>query len=348
MDIKSFIKEEVLSTRLQKKQVLAVYDPECRYRDLCLEMAEEKRIVVDASESSITSRAQAIEALTALGRNEIEQLLIYVPTSKPIEEEEKQKDPFALYLACGSVFPDGDGDTYLSLCLKAKPDHPTQVRTVFAENPDPGFAVIDAIGGGLSWPNLRALLSMESTRDILFASFVRMKTASSAQRQQLGCRRSLQVSLGLSLKPKGKTWSSIADELWRYLLFSEFIFDLPEKLPGSLANVPHADNSAQPLIEDLCERLRNDQRSQIAYIHHAEIIETELNMEQACKDLSDLGKQDTFPFEERTFLSKAVESFKNEELDEAREILLQHSNSIWVVGEKVKCNGIYLGPRLHL
>lgn len=118
MDIKSFIKQEVLAPRLQKKQVLAVYDPDCRYRDLCQEMSEEKLVVVDASESSITSRAQAIEALTALGRNEIDQLLIYVPTNKPIEEEEKQKDPFALYWACGAVFPDGDGDTYLSLCLK--------------------------------------------------------------------------------------------------------------------------------------------------------------------------------------------------------------------------------------
>ena len=256
-----------------------------------------------------------------------------MPTSKPIEEEEKQKDPFALYLACGSVFPDGDGDTLSNLCLKAKPDHQTQVRTVFAENPNPGFAIIDAIGGGLSWPNLRALLSVESTRDILFAVLCPNEKQQAALKENESwiaeVKDLFKVSLGLSLKTKGKTWSSIADELWRYLLFSEFIFDLPEKLPDSLANVPHADNSAQPLIEDLCERLRNDQRSQIAYIHHAEIIETELDMEQACKDLSDLGKQDTFPFEERTFLSKAVVSFKNEELDEAREILFQHSNSIW-------------------
>ena len=50
-----------------------------------------KNAFVDASESSITSREQAIDALTALGRNEIEQLLIYVPTSKPIEEEKTKR-----------------------------------------------------------------------------------------------------------------------------------------------------------------------------------------------------------------------------------------------------------------
>ena len=48
-----------------------------------------------------------------MGQNSIEQLLVYVPAPKPMEDEEKQKDPFALYGACGAVFPSGDGDSYL-------------------------------------------------------------------------------------------------------------------------------------------------------------------------------------------------------------------------------------------
>jgi|GEM_PF-2354485 hypothetical protein len=54
MSIKSFIQEEILMPRLQKAQVLAVYDPDCRYGELCLGMADDKRLVVDASPSSIT------------------------------------------------------------------------------------------------------------------------------------------------------------------------------------------------------------------------------------------------------------------------------------------------------
>lgn len=333
MDIKSFIKQEVLAPRLQKKQVLAVYDPDCRYRDLCQEMSEEKLVVVDASESSITSRAQAIEALTALGRNEIDQLLIYVPTNKPIEEEEKQKDPFALYWACGAVFPDGDGDTYLSLCLKAKPDHQTQVRAVFAENKNPGFAVIDAIGGGLSWPNLRALLSVESTRDILFALLCpneKQQAALKVNDSWVGeVKELLKGSIGLALKTKGKTWSSIADELWRYLLFSEFVFDLPESLPNSLADVPHAEDAAKPLIEDICERLRSDRRTQNAYIQRAETVEIELGLVDACSEMKDLGIRDTFPFEERTFLRHAITSLLEDNIDETRVILSRHAESVW-------------------
>lgn len=335
MDIKSFIKKEVLGPRLREKQVLAVYDPDYRYRDLCLEMANEKRVIVDASESSITSRALAFKALSALGRNEIEQLLVYVPTSKPIEEEEKQKDPFALYLACGAVFPDGDGDNYLSICLKAKPDHSTQIRAVFKQDADPGFAVIDAIDGGLSWPNLRALLFVESTRDILFALL------SPSEQQQAVLKRNeswvseakelLKVSIGLTLKTKGKSWSSIADELWRFLLFSEFVFDLPEALPNSLADVPHAEDTAKPLIEDICERLRSDRRTQDIYIQRAEAIEgkDELNLVEVCGEMKDLGIRDTFPFEERTFLRCAISSLLKDDIDVTRNILSRHSKSVW-------------------
>jgi len=333
MSMQTFIQDEVLVPRLQKKQMLAVYDPNGRYRNLCLEMVDDNRVVVDASESSITSRAQAIEALSALGRNEIEQLLLYVPTNKPIEEEQMQKDPFALYLACGAVFPDGDGDTYLSLCLKAKPDHQTQVRAVFEDNDSPDFAVIDAIGGGLNWPNLRALLDVESTRDILFALL------SPSEKQQIALKGNegwvsevkelLKVSVGLALKTKGKTWSSIADELWRFLLFSEFVFDLPETLPNSLADVPHAEEAAKPLIEDICERLRSDRRTQNIYIQRAETVESELNLVNACKEMKDLGMLDTFLFEERTFLRQAITSLLNLNIDETREILSRHAESVW-------------------
>ena len=336
MSIKSFIQEEILIPRLQKAQVMAVYDPDCRYVELCLEMADDKRRVVDAGPSSITSRAAAIEGLSALGRHEIDQLLIYVPAAKPVEEEEKQRDPFALYPACGAVFPDGDGDTYLSICLKAKPDHATQVREVFAKDDNPSFAVIDAIGGGFNWPNLRALLSVESTRDILFALL------SPSDRQQDALKGNdawvgevkdlLKGSIGLSLKTKGKTWGSIADELWRYLLFSEFMFDLPESLPESLSDVPHAPGAAKPLIEDICERLRNDRRTQNVYVLRAESIESKsegLNLVETCSHIKDLGVKDTFPFEERTFLKIAITSLLDDDIDQTREIISNHASSVW-------------------
>ena len=71
----------------------------------------------------------------------------------------------------------------------------------------------------------------------------------------------LRATLGLSLKTRGKTWSALADELWRYVLFSEFVFDLLVALPDTLKGVPHAPMEARPIVEDVCDRLRSDPKS---------------------------------------------------------------------------------------
>lgn len=333
MSFAEFFKSSVLEARLAKSQVMVVYDPERRYRDVCLGMETEKRAVVDSSESSITSRAEAIADLGKLGDHQIEQLLVYVPAPKPLEDEDKQKDPFALYGVCGDVFPSGDGDNYLSLCLKAKPDHATQVRAVFDQDPNPSFAVIDAIGGGLNWPNLRALLKVESTRDILFALLVPSDLQQSALKENdswvAEAKALLQASIGLGLKTRGKTWSAIGDELWRFVLFSEFVFDLPEELPPGLQDVPRAAAAAQPLIEDMCERLRSDRRTQNIYIERAEAIEAELDLPSICGHMADLGERDTFPFEERTFLQRAMEALARDDTDKVKAILGRHAQSVW-------------------
>jgi hypothetical protein len=150
MTIRQFIQEEVLRPRLKKASVLVVYDPDRRYRDLCGEMAGEKCVVVDASESSIESREQALLLLQELGKPgaKVENLLIYVPATKPLTDEDRQQDPFAIYGFIGALFPEGDGDEFQSLCLKAKADHSTEIRRIFDDNPNPPFAVIDAVGGG--------------------------------------------------------------------------------------------------------------------------------------------------------------------------------------------------------
>ena len=42
-------------------------------------------------------------------------------------------------------------------------------------------------------------------------------------------RALLGATLGLKLITRAKTWPPIADELWRFLLLSEFVFDLPSE-----------------------------------------------------------------------------------------------------------------------
>ena len=243
MNITKFIQNHTLLPRLKQNGVLVVYDPEKRYHEMCLGFADDNFEVIDASEGSITSRAAGMAALQAMGKpnTKLEGLLVYVPVKVPVTDEEKQRDPFAVYGACGGVFPDSDGDEYLSLCLKAKPDHATEIRRIFANDPNPDFAVIDAVGGGGGWPTLQALLKVESARDILFALLApseERQWALNAQDTWVAEAITLFSStLGLNLITIMKSWPAIAEELWRFLLFSEFVFDVPEELPQALTPI---------------------------------------------------------------------------------------------------------------
>ena len=333
MSIAEFIRDTVLVPRLKNAGALVVYDPEQRYRALCLDLATDKLRVIDATASSITSRVAAMQGLRDVIDRQLDGMLVYVPATAPRGDEERQADPFAPIAVAGTIFPAGDGDSYQSLCLKAKPDHITAIRAIFEQDVSPSFAVVDAIGGGLGWPNLRALLAVESARDILFALLVPNDAQHAALKGSdswvTEARDLLRNSMGLSLKTRGKTWDSVANELWRFVLFSEFVFDLPDALPASLADVPHAEAQAKPLIEYLCDLLRNDRRTQSVYIDRAEEIERDLDLVSHLAGWSDLGDRDTFPFEERTFLTRAIEGILRDDIDRVRCTLERHQQSVW-------------------
>ncbi len=337
MSLADFIRDTVLRPRLKKAGCLVVYDPAKLYRDIVADLADDQIAVVDASERGIESRELALESFVSLARSGGSgptELMIYVPTKPPKTDHDRVNDPYAVYVAGGGMFPDGDGDEYLSLCLKAKPDHVSEIRRLFQDNPQPSFELVDNIGGGVGYPTLRTLLKVDSARNILLG----LLAPSEQQKGRLKgneawvseAKTLFQSSLGLKLVTKGKSWSPIADELWRFVLFSEFVLDLPNDLPASLANVPQAEPGAETLIADLCETLRNDNRARQTYIDRAEQIERELDLPAACVGIKDLGKLDTFPFEERTFLQFAVDALKEDRLDEVRTVVDRHKHSVWL------------------
>jgi hypothetical protein len=335
--IREYIRDEVLRRRLKQASVMVVYDPAHRYLDVCQELMDETIAVVNASERGIESRETAMQTFVNLARQASDcpkELLLYVPTKAPQSDEDRMKDPFAIYTVCGGIFPDGDGDEYLSLCLKAKPDHATEIRSLFEKDISPSFEMVDNIGDGTGYPTLRTLLKVDSARNILLA----LLAPSEQQKNQLKENKAwlaeakglLRASLGLKLVTKGKSWSAVADELWRFILYSEFVFDLPGDLPVSLGTVPCAIEDADQLVEDLCETLRHDIRTRQTYIDRAEQVEAALNLPEVCTGIEDLGRRDTFPFEERTFLASAVRALKEDRLDDIRDIVVHHRNSVWL------------------
>lgn len=333
MSVENYIRDKVLGARLET--VLVVYDPSERYRDLCQVLAGENVVLIDAKESGIEGREAASRTFVALGEAgaSAKRLLIYVPAERPDCDKARQDDPFSAYAVGGAVFPDGDGDEYLSLCIKARPDQVSEIRELFAQDPSPPFALIDNLGGGLKWPTLRTALRADSSREILSALLA--PTPQQVQTLQTGdawvreAKEFLSATLGLKLITRGKTWVSIADELWRFLLFSEFAFDLPGELPSALLDVPRAPESARLLVEDVCESLRHDPRTRETYIERAEQVETDLELQDRCSEISDLGVRDTFPFEERTVMAGVVAALKDNRSNDVRSILDRHRSSVW-------------------
>ena len=114
MSIATFIRDTVLRPRLLQAGCMVVYDPDHRYHDLCLGLGDDRIRVIDASESSIESRHQAIMALREVGKakREIDALVVYVPKRRTETDEGKQADPFSIYAQSGAVFPQDDGDDY--------------------------------------------------------------------------------------------------------------------------------------------------------------------------------------------------------------------------------------------
>ena len=335
MQIKEYIRTKILQPRLQESGCLVVFDADRRYRELTRELASEDVTVIDASESSIESREAASRALRELAaRGGDARVVVYVPSRKPVTDEQKQLNPFSLYEACGAVFPkDDDSDEYQSLCVSAKPEYASEIRQKFAENPSPAFAIIDAIGGGNRWPQLRTILRAESANDILTAILAPYEE----QKQQLKggegwleeLRDLLQSVLGMKLVTKAKQRDSIAHEVWRFLLFSEFVFDLPGTLPPNLTNVPKAPDVARIAVETLCDALRKHSDHRQQYIERAAEAEKELHLPEECQGIADLGSRDTFPFEERTFLLRAAAAIRAGQLEAAEKLVARSKQSVW-------------------
>jgi hypothetical protein len=319
--------------RSTRPSVVVVYDEEKRYQSLCSELASEHCQVIDISRGSLSSRQQAITALSGLTAGK--QLLLYIPTAAPMEDEDKQKDPFALYAAAGCVFPDPErsGDNYKDICLKAKPDQATEIRDLFDQNKNPSFDIINAIGGGVNWPTLQAALGAEGSANLLFKFMVAGKDAQAKLAAESSwiteAQSLLSSSLGLTLRTKQSSWSAICDELWRFVLFSEFVFDLNQEIPSSLFDVPIAKKSAQLIIEELGDNLRKHTDFQNLYIERAEAIEGELKLDSICANITKLGKRDTFPFEEKCYLKQAIQALLADDGDTTRRIVGEHANSVW-------------------
>lgn len=336
MKIHEFIRDQ-FKRRLDAGGCLVIYDGEGRYRKSAADLAGDACTFIDAGESIIAGRELALTEWLKMAKpaksKQQKQLVIYVPAPKPESDEDKCRDPFQIFALGGAAFPDGDGDNYQALCRRAKPDFAAQIEALFQAGV-PDFDMVDNVGAGKGWPRLRTLLGVESAVEILTAFL----SPTAAQGEALDEDASWQTEfrefcadvLGYTIKTKGLKWATLSSELWRFMLFSEFAFDLPGELPVNLRDVPRAAKTFSTLVMAVCKNLRDSERHHARYMEQADHVAGELKLETAMQGIEDLGVLDTFAFEERCFLRVFVKSALAGELGKAQKLSAERRASIWV------------------
>jgi len=334
--IRDYIQNQIFLQRSEASGTLVIYDPVRRYKDIVLSMATEKLRVIDASQSVIEQREAAMDTLLSLGNGEIYQLVIWIPATPPIDDEVKQKDPFVVFAEMGAVFPQGDGDDYASICRKAKPDYIPKINDLFADGV-PSFEMVDALDQGGAWPKLKTLLGANSAKEIVLGILTPNAEQEEALKKEptwvTEAKAFFLSTLGYKLKTQGQTRPSIAAEIWRVILFSEFAFDSEGYIPASLDTVPKVDEGAKILVYEICDELRKHLDRKDTYKSIAEEVEEELALKDRARGMTRLGVRDTFAFEERLFLQRFVDVAVEGQFEEAWSIWESRRKSFWLSQE---------------
>lgn len=326
-----------LESRLRQRRLLTLHDPENRYREISSGMANDRTTVLDCGGDLLEARENALEALAALGEDATckRMLVLYVPAERALEDSDLCSDPFAAFVTAGAVFPDGAGDDYRQLCLQFLPEQSGVIEGLFATGDVPAISVINSLrSGAVDSPVLRDALDAEGPKDML----VKFLTAEGKTLSELKAtshwvkdlKDLVARTLGLKLEGPKEAVEQLQEQLWRYLLFSEFVADLPVELPPSLVSVPRAGKSQESFVRSLCATLRDLGKAQQPYEEAAMQVSEQLGLEGLCCGIEDFGELDTFSFEERSFLRRFAAELKAGEFENARTIVVRRRGSFWV------------------
>ena len=339
MTFAEHITTNVLLPRLNDRRILVVYDEHKRFEEICASIASAQCRVIFTVKRPVSSRQEAMERWKEMAGDTTyqSQMLIYCQDPAPKDNGERQQHPFSSYAAVGASFPNTSraSDEYKMLCYGFLKDRVTEIDQLFANGEEPGFDLIDNLAGGShSHPRLQALFGTADASKIIPDFLV---PPSSGIQKELNdttdwlpeLKQLMERTLGLQLNPQITKAAVVREKLWLYLLFSEFANDLPSKVPQALASIPKANGPHLHFATSLCSGLRHHTEKKEAYREAAQTVEDDLDLVRECEGIVDLGKIDTFAFEEKNFLAQAAMAIRTNQWDIARTILDTHKKSLW-------------------
>lgn len=346
--IKEYIHQH-FQKKLDSGYGLVIYDPTLFYKEIVLSLENDHVKVFDASENVVTARENALGYwVNVMPKNKQAKIVVYVPFEIKRDQDDLTFDPFIIFSSGGCLFPDEAADDYKQLCLAALPEKETKIEEFFRDEKYPSFDAIDALQGGNNYPKLKSGLNASSNAEILIAMLI----PSTAQKDILlndktwikELKAFTKSVLGITLQ--SQKFEAVSQELWNLVLYSEFVHDLPIELPKQLKDVPLTKPNTMVLIQQVCTQLRKTKDVEEIYVNQAQRVSEELSLPRLFAQETDLGRINTFAFEDTTFFNEFKEKLVSGDLKKA-ETLLNHE-SIWSTYDDDRRSSWLIGKKAHL
>lgn len=335
MSLTTYIRKR-LADQLDEHRVVVWFDGEQAFGEIARSFALPNCRVVSAADSQLLARCEAdqmVGLINDAGRpsDKNARVLVYVPRRRGASEDEQVQDPFEALARIGIAFGVNEAEHLQSLARQAMPQRTAEIDRLFKEG-KPTLALLEGLGEGNRYPLLEEATGTDSVVEVTAQLLCRpewihkIKAVDGASDELL---RLLHGELGFS-PPQGlRNIDSYKEPLGRYLLFSEFVFDCPRAPSDLLSGIARADTRFREVVYAICDRMRGSDDTRDGYIRLATGLEKALRLPALTSDLAELGVRDTFPFEERVYLSHLVTLAQSDDLAGARVIVHQRRQSVW-------------------
>ena len=335
MDIQGYILDHWQAKMKPETPVIIIYDKEGVYYDL-LPIAIEKGFkVIDTTNGALHARLAASRFwCNELSIDKNAQMIIYRQRSMPSNNRSWVEEPFSCFMKSACIFPYGPQDTYENICRTFLPSKQQELDKLFA-NGSTSFNMINALLDGAAYPELEQLTSGKSISEITVGLLSLDECTSMSWQKEWKVLAEVQFP---QLDSTGYSLKDVQNKLWAYLLFSEFVFDLPGTLPENLKSVPMAPIEMKEKVYMICDKLRNQINLRETYVRVANKVSEQLNLSEAFVKAKHLGERVTFNFENSVEYNRFIDYIKAGDIHEATRLISKNESGVWCQEEQEVSN----------
>lgn len=326
MDIQGYILDHWKEKMKPETPVLIIYDKENIYHDL-LPLAEERGYkVIDTTKGLLHARLSA----SRFWRDELSldketRMIIYRNKQMPANDRGWVEEPFSAFVKGAEVFPYGPQDDFKNICRTFLPTKMTELERLFATG-STTFNMINALLDGTVYPELEQLTGGKSFAEMTVGLLSQSSYHNMQWMQEWQRFADIQFP---GLQANDVSLDKVQEKLWSYLLFSEFVFDLPEEIPNSMKSIAKAPIELKDKIYLVCDKLRNQQNLREIYVRMANKIAEQLHLQNVFAKVKHLGERVTFCFENVVEYERFINNVKEGRLNEAYSLYRKNIDGVW-------------------